>query len=641
MSSNDDDTLDLSAWQAPLAPDGIADAVIDRMGGTDVSVTIPVDPRESPRRRLWVIGGVAAAVVVGAVGIYALVRSAQPAAPRSGAVVAAKPQTLSLDGVTATLDDGADVRWKRASDGLYVEQRAGVAMWRVGSDDKLVIDAGGEGLRAPIEAQAANLRVEVQMNAMDAKIIGASALTAAAVAAITIVVYEGAVKVRDRGNTVIVQPGSTYKVVPPADDRQDLVAVAPRAPRGDAEVRIAAGESPTLHIDSETVTVELDGSSQCPHGIELQLDGARSDKTITLSVGQSEYITRCTNDSAIAARGTLLVVKDTGTSPELQLDIIRWNDEIELRGVALPGAKASINNVDATLDRKGRFLVKLPAPANDALAVRVVHPTRGIHYYIRHAVKTVADKRPSCDADGFKDKGMRNINMGQHAAALSQFEASLRCKDDPYVRQLAFMEACSSGNSPKARYYYKLLTPNQQQKFQQICVRQKVAYDDQSALRSATSPCDADALKDKGMEMITIGKHAAALAQFEASLRCKDDSYIRQLAFMSACSSQNEAKAREYYVKLTPTQQTKFAQVCIRNNVRYTGPAAMGELQLQTSPPAMKILIDGTDTGRVTPATLSVTAGKHKVTFVVGDDRFTYAVNVLEGDKTKLTKELW
>ena len=78
-----------------------------------------------------------------------------------------------------------------------------------------------------------------------------------------------------------------------------------------------------------------------------------------------------------------------------------------------------------------------------------------------------------CDAEAAKEKGMSNINMGQHAAALAQFEASLRCKDDPYVRQLAFMEACASSNSPKAKLYYKKLTPAQQTKFAQICIRQK------------------------------------------------------------------------------------------------------------------------------------------------------------------------
>jgi hypothetical protein len=226
---------------------------------------------------------------------------------------------------------------------------------------------------------------------------------------------------------------------------------------------------------------------------------------------------------------------------------------------------------------------------------------------------------------------MQMIQMGQHAAALAQFEASLRCKPDAYVLQLAFMESCNSGNSGKAKYYYKLMTQKQQDKFRQICVRQKVAYEN--------APCNADALKESGMELITMGQHEKALAQFEASLRCKDDSYVRQLVFMEACSSGNEAKAREYYVTLTPEQQKKFAQVCVRMKTPYQGGSPTGQVEIQSDPPA-NIFIDGKDTGKTTPVTLDLAPGKHKVTFVVGIDRFTYPVAVQAGQKQAIVKDL-
>ncbi len=82
----------------------------------------------------------------------------------------------------------------------------------------------------------------------------------------------------------------------------------------------------------------------------------------------------------------------------------------------------------------------------------------------------------NCDAEQLMEEGRQNINLGQHAAALAKFEASLRCKKDPYVTQLAFMEACASRNSTKAKQYYKLLTPAQQSKFAQMCLREKVDY---------------------------------------------------------------------------------------------------------------------------------------------------------------------
>lgn len=283
---------------------------------------------------------------------------------------------------------------------------------------------------------------------------------------------------------------------------------------------------------------------------------------------------------------------------------------------------------------------------------------------------------------------MQNINLGQHAVALELFEQSLACKPDPYVVQLAFMESCSSENPEKAKLYYKQLTSAQQQRFAQICIRMKVAYEDEeedtdtadtscdevscvltnyagaccakydrktkrpdgltrgditlgirqvrpqittcgakapeggkliakvkvrpagtvASVSITSSPndvvadcvrpllekirftrtvnggtfsypfvfdakgaatCDAEALKEKGMRELSGGQHAAALATFEASLRCKPDPYVVQLAFLESCSSANAAKAKVYYKKLTPQQQDKFRQVCIRQNVEF------------------------------------------------------------------------
>jgi hypothetical protein len=98
------------------------------------------------------------------------------------------------------------------------------------------------------------------------------------------------------------------------------------------------------------------------------------------------------------------------------------------------------------------------APAADAASAAEATPATG------------------CDPDKLKDEGMEHINKGEHAQALEKFEASLACKDDAYVVQLAFMESCSSKNSDKAKLYYKKLSPPQQQKFQQMCIRVNVAF---------------------------------------------------------------------------------------------------------------------------------------------------------------------
>jgi serine/threonine protein kinase len=62
-----------------------------------------------------------------------------------------------------------------------------------------------------------------------------------------------------------------------------------------------------------------------------------------------------------------------------------------------------------------------------------------------------------------------------------------------------------------------------------------------------------------------------------------------------------------------------------------------------TSKPSAKILIDGADTGMSTPITgtrLPLAPGKHKMTFVMGDDRYTFPVTITGGKTERIDKDL-
>jgi hypothetical protein len=61
------------------------------------------------------------------------------------------------------------------------------------------------------------------------------------------------------------------------------------------------------------------------------------------------------------------------------------------------------------------------------------------------------------------------------------------------------------------------------------------------------------------------------------------------------------------------------------------------------SKPPAKILVDNVETNLKTPIsgqTLSLAPGKHKVTFVIGDDRFTYPVVIKAGVTETMSKDL-
>jgi hypothetical protein len=109
---------------------------------------------------------------------------------------------------------------------------------------------------------------------------------------------------------------------------------------------------------------------------------------------------------------------------------------------------------------------------------------------------------------------------------------------------------------------------------------------------------------------------------------------------MSSCASHNAAKAQLYFKKMTRAQQEKFAQICIREKV----PFVKGEGYLEiSSTPAAQVYVDGKDTGLATPVRgmkLNLSAGKHKITFVVGVNRYTYPVVIKEGEIQSLDKDL-
>jgi hypothetical protein len=60
-------------------------------------------------------------------------------------------------------------------------------------------------------------------------------------------------------------------------------------------------------------------------------------------------------------------------------------DSVEVAGVALVGSTVAVGTTALPTDEQGRFHGRVPTPAPDArtLAIRLHHPSSGIHYYIR------------------------------------------------------------------------------------------------------------------------------------------------------------------------------------------------------------------------------------------------------------------
>ena len=60
-----------------------------------------------------------------------------------------------------------------------------------------------------------------------------------------------------------------------------------------------------------------------------------------------------------------------------------WAGDIDVRGAVLPGWTASVDAIAIPLDSQRRFSAKVGPPSGTALAIRLSHPQRGVHYYLR------------------------------------------------------------------------------------------------------------------------------------------------------------------------------------------------------------------------------------------------------------------
>jgi len=248
--------VDLDAWQPPAPPDGIADAVLHRMNEPVAVAAHELAERSRRRWPLWLGAGAVAAAAATSLVVVAPWRAAPPVSVERGDVVADRASHLEIGASSAELDPGAALSWQRDRRRIVVAQLRGAATWRVGGDDMLVLDAGAMG--ASVEASGASLRVEVDMriSLSDARVVSASAVTAAAVALATVIVYQGHVKVTSAGQTVNVGAGGAVEIKPgePARDVRAVAATAGEPAPDPATAAVAApgaaapGTAPTAPV---------------------------------------------------------------------------------------------------------------------------------------------------------------------------------------------------------------------------------------------------------------------------------------------------------------------------------------------------------------------------------------------------------
>lgn len=464
---DDDDALagiDLAAWQPPAPPAGTADAVIARMRQpAAVPAAVPaVDPYDRPSRRAWWIGGLTlAAAAVVALAAWGLTR-----APRNGhdEVIATRARHLELDGSTADLDAGAQVRWDRVRHRITAQQTRGSVRWTVAGDDTLVIDSGGSPSAATIEASGASLRVEVQMNVSDVRLLGATTLTSAAVAVMTVVVYAGHVKATSGGQTINVSPGATVELrpdrplrvpaePPPTPTEPIAVGATPVDVRA-LEDKLRAADERIAKLTAELAAREADASAGARTVPPTMLENARlgGERDIVPDADtQREIATAgkprlvgtfklCVNTSGAVA--SIKMLKSTGFE--------RYDQTIE-RGMHTWKYSPLVFDGKPTPVCTAVTFIYTPAPVVDRRSTAT-----------QNAATVPGDACATTAIEDLLQQAASQFSAGYARSALALITKALACKQDLRMYRMAAMYACAAHDFPVAqRYFAKIPAPMQ------------------------------------------------------------------------------------------------------------------------------------------------------------------------------------
>lgn len=108
---------------------------------------------------------------------------------------------------------------------------------------------------------------------------------------------------------------------------------------------------------------------------------------------EGEYTYWLERDGVKDTKVSTLKIGFDNTAPQVYIERPglgrAWPEgDLDVRGAVLPGWTASVDSVSIPVDRQHRFQAKVPRPTQAmALAIKLSHPQRGMHYYLRRPGK--------------------------------------------------------------------------------------------------------------------------------------------------------------------------------------------------------------------------------------------------------------
>jgi outer membrane biosynthesis protein TonB len=472
---DDDETLagiDLTAWQPPAPPANLADAVITRLRAPVVAAAI--EPHERPSRRpRWHAGTAGVAVALAGLAAWASLR-----APRSchGEQIAARAAHVELDGSVADLDAGAELRWDRDRHRITAHQTRGTVRWTIADDDTLVIDPGGSAA-VTIEASGASLRVEVPMNVSDARMLGATTLSAAVAALVTVVVYQGHVQATSAGQTVNVAPGATIALGPQRPPEPvDPVGPVERRPE-EPQHQLAVGASPA---DVQQLKDQLKVADEKIASLTAELAARTTDAPPIPVAPQALEAGRVAGSKTIAPDDdTKLAVARSGQTKifgtfKLCVDTAGTVSSLQMmKSTGVENYDQKI--VQAMHDWRYRPFLHDGKPTPVCTAATFVYAPSKSAPEIDPPRTTAASS--ACAAMNVDDLLAQSQNMytsGYANAALSLVTKALGCKQDVRMYRLAATYACAAHDAKAAQAMFAKVPAQFQGLIEQKCQQENV-----------------------------------------------------------------------------------------------------------------------------------------------------------------------
>jgi hypothetical protein len=136
------------------------------------------------------------------------------------------------------------------------------------------------------------------------------------------------------------------------------------------KLHLATGGADEVYdSDKPSFTIEGKKLKEATYTYWVDRDGVRQDKASTL------------------------IIQFDQTAPQVYIESPQngkpWAADLDVKGAVLPGWTAKVDVVEIPIDPKTRrFSAKIPPPTGAlALAIRLSHPQRGVHYYLRRNSK--------------------------------------------------------------------------------------------------------------------------------------------------------------------------------------------------------------------------------------------------------------